>query len=426
MRQRIAIVGMGISGLVAAHRLHEAHDITVYEANDYIGGHTHTIEVERDGRVWPVDTGFIVFNERNYVNFIALLDELGVSSHPTTMSFSVRCDTANLEYNGTSLEKLFVQRRNMLRPSFHRMVRDIVRFYRESRELLEGHDDTTTLGEYLNLNGYSREFTDHHIIPMGSAIWSADPVDMLTFPATTFVRFFDHHGFLDLKDRPQWRVVDGGSHAYVKRLTIPFRHRIRLNTPVRSIARTGDEIWIAASDDTVEKYDAVFIACHSDQALRMLEAPTPSEQDILGAIPYAENPVVLHTDTSLLPKRKRAWASWNYLLPGDGRSGATVTYNQNILQGLDAPETFCVSLNQTERIDPARVIQSFTYHHPQYTVGTVAAQRRKDEISGQENTYYCGAYWGFGFHEDGVNSAIDAVNAFEENLACSAAYTKAG
>lgn len=425
MRQRIAIVGTGISGLVAAHRLHPDHDITVYEANDYVGGHTHTIDVELDGQIWPVDTGFIVFNERNYVNFIALLDELGVSSHRTEMSFSVRCDQDNLEYNGTSLEKLFVQRRNLVRPSFYRMVADIVRFYREARELLGTDDDSLTLGQYLEDNGYGRGFIDQHIVPMGSAIWSADPVDMLAFPARYFVQFFNHHGFLDLGDRPHWRVVDGGSHAYVRKLIQPFQNRIRLNAPVLSVARMGDEVRIAAGDETVERYDAVFMASHSDQSLAMLEDPTQAEQAILGAIPYAENPVVLHTDTSLLPKRKRAWASWNYLLPGQQRAGSTVTYNQNILQGLDAPETFCVTLNQTDLIDPEKIIQSFTYHHPQYTVDSVAAQRRKPEINGIANTYYCGAYWGFGFHEDGVNSAIDAVNCFEEKLACKAAYTKA-
>jgi predicted NAD/FAD-binding protein len=425
-RKRIAIVGTGISGLVAAHRLHPDHDITVYEANDYVGGHTHTIDVELKGQTWSVDTGFIVFNESNYFNFIALLDELGVSSHRTEMSFSVRSDRADVEYNGTSLEKLFVQRRNLVRPSFYRMVADIVRFYRESKALLSAEDDDLTLGDYLKQNGYGNAFIDQHIVPMGSAIWSADPEDMLSFPARHFVQFFNHHGFLELKDRPHWRVVDGGSHAYVKKLIAPFNERIRLNAPVVSIARFADQVRIAAGDGTRDIYDAVFVAAHSDEALSMLEDPTPAERGILGAMPYAENPVVLHTDTSLLPKRKRAWASWNYLLPDDARRGSTVTYNQNILQGLDAPETFCVTLNQTDLIDPAHVIQSFTYHHPQFTVDSVRAQKRKQEISGHNKTYYCGAYWGFGFHEDGVNSAIDAVNHFKEDLACAAAYTKVG
>jgi predicted NAD/FAD-binding protein len=425
-RKRIAVVGTGVSGLVAAHRLHPDHDITVYEANDYVGGHTHTIDVERQGRTWSVDTGFIVFNESNYVNFIALLDELGVSSHRTEMSFSVRSNRANVEYNGTSLEKLFVQRRNLVRPSFYRMVADIVRFYRESKALLSAEDDDLTLGDYLKLNGYGNAFIDHHIVPMGSAIWSADPENMLSFPARYFVQFFNHHGFLELKDRPHWRVVDGGSHAYVKKLIAPFQDRIRLSAPVASIARVGDQVRIAAGDGTRDTYDAVFIAAHSDQALVMLEDPTLAETSILGAMPYAENSIVLHTDTSILPRRKRAWASWNYLLPDDPRKGSTVTYNQNILQGLDAPETFCVTLNQTDLIDPAHVIQSFTYHHPQFTVDSVRAQKRKQEISGHNKTYYCGAYWGFGFHEDGVNSAIDAVNHFKEDLACAAAYTKVG
>lgn len=422
---KIAIVGTGISGLVCAHRLHADHDITVYEANDYVGGHTNTVDVDLGGRAWPVDTGFIVFNERNYVNFIALLDELGVPSHRTTMSFSVRCDDAGIEYNGTSLERLFVQRRNLVRPSFYRMVADIVRFYRESRELLSDTDDAITLGEYLDANAYSRQFVDHHILPMGAAIWSADPHDMLAFPAGFFVRFFEHHGFLDLTDRPHWRVVDGGSSSYVRKLIEPFRTRIRLNAPVRSILRFNDGVHIASGDGTVDTYDTVFIAAHSDQALSVLDDPSPEEREILGAFRYARNPVVLHTDTSLLPRRKRAWASWNYLLTGDDRPGATVTYNQNILQGLDAPEQFCVTLNQTDLVDPAKILRSFTYDHPQYTTGTLAAQRRRAEISGRRNTYYCGAYWGFGFHEDGVNSAIDAIGRFEENTAWKAASTKA-
>lgn len=415
MRERIAIVGTGVSGLVAAHRLHPDHDITVYEANDYVGGHTNTIDIESNGQVWPVDTGFIVFNERNYVNFIALMDELGVSSHRTEMSFSVRSDRADLEYNGTSLERLFVQRRNLIRPTFLGMVRDIVRFYRESPELLSSEDDSLTLGDYLEQSGYGRAFIDHHIVPMGSAVWSADPVDMLVFPAACFVRFFNHHGFLDLTGRPHWRVVDGGSSTYVRKLIQPFNDRIRTNAPVTSIARVGDAVRIVAGDGTVDHYDAVFIASHSDQALNALEDPSNEESQILGAIPYAENEVILHTDTSLLPRRRRAWASWNYLLPDDPRSGATVTYNQNILQGLDAPETFCVTLNQTDMIDPSAVLRTFTYHHPRYTVEGVRAQRRRDEISGIRNTYYCGAYWGYGFHEDGVNSAIDAVERFTEN-----------
>ena len=424
-RRRIAIVGTGVSGLVVAHKLHPQHDITVYEANDYIGGHTHTIDVPLGDQTWPVDTGFIVFNERNYTNFIALLDELNVPSHRTTMSFSVRCDRSGLEYNGTSLEKLFVQRKNLIRPSFYRMVTDIVRFYRESRELLDIEDDALTLGQYLRQNRYSEVFIDQHIIPMGSAIWSSDPEDMLEFPAQYFVQFLNHHGFLDLAKRPHWRVVDGGSCSYVTKLIVPLKDRIRLNAPVSSIVRPGKEVGVATRDGSVNKYDAVFIAAHSDQALRVLDDPTTEEQDILGAIRYAENPVVLHTDTSILPKRQRAWACWNYLLPNDSRTGATVTYNQNILQGLEAPETFCVTLNQKDLIDPARIIQSFTYHHPQYTVESVAAQKRKHEIRGRNNTYYCGAYWGFGFHEDGVNSALDAVNQFEETLACRAVYTKA-
>ena len=414
--RRVAIVGSGISGLVSAYLLHPDHDIVLYEAEDYIGGHTHTVEVELQGETYPVDTGFIVFNELRYPNFVNLLNRLDVLYRPSTMSFSVRCEATGLEYNGTSLNRLFAQRRNLFRPSFYRMLKDILRFYREARELLEGEHVDTTLGEYLERNRYSREFIDHHIVPMGSAVWSAAPEDMAAFPAQTFVRFFHNHGFLDVSGRPQWRTIRGGSHQYVKAMTRAFGDRIRLRCPVRSIARRADGVDLRLADGASERFDAVVLAVHSDQALKLLADPTPAERDILGAIGYRENHTVLHTDESMLPRTRRAWASWNAHLPKWASERATVTYNMNMLQGLQAPRTFCVTLNRTDEIDPACVIRRMVYHHPVFTVGAVAAQTRHDEINGADRTYYCGAYWGFGFHEDGVNSALAVARKFGKEL----------
>lgn len=409
---RVAIVGTGISGLVCAHLLHRDYDLTLFEAGAYAGGHTHTIPVERDGQVYPVDTGFIVYNEHNYPNFVRLLDELGVATQPTTMSFSVRCARTGLEYNGTSLNQLFAQRRNLLRPSFYRMVGGILRFYREAGELLEGGDENLTLGEYLERNRYPRSFIEHHIMPMGAAIWSGTPEDIRAFPARYFVKFFANHGFLQVKNRPAWRVVQGGSHQYVRALIRPFGERIRLNTPVRRLHRTPAGVRLDLGAGQSEDFDAVIIAAHSDQALGMLADASPAERQILGSIGYQANETVLHTDTSLLPSRRRAWASWNYYLPTAPQAGPTLTYNMNMLQSLQSPTTFCVSLNQGQSIAAASTIARMTYHHPRYTVAAVQAQSRRAEINGVNHTYYCGAYWGFGFHEDGVRSGLEVCRLF--------------
>lgn len=407
---KIAVVGTGIAGLVAAHLLHPEHELTVFEANDYPGGHTNTVDVELDGTTYPVDTGFIVYNDRTYPNFIRLLSRLGVATQPSSMSFSVRDERTGLEYNGTSLNALFAQRRNLVRPSFYRMIRDILRFNREARTLLHTGDDAITLHKYLAANRYSSEFVEHYIIPMGAAIWSADPVRMRRFPARYFVRFFENHGMLSVDDRPQWRVVSGGSKRYVEALTRPFRSRIRLRCPVRSIKRSTGHVEVTAqcSDGPAEslRFDRLIMATHSDQALALLADPTEAEREILGAIPYQENEAVLHTDRSLLPRRRLAWASWNYHLPERPTNRVAVTYHMNTLQSLRAPRELCVTLNRTEAVDPGAIIKRITYHHPVYTPEAVAAQRRLGEIDGANRTYYCGAYWGYGFHEDGVTSAL--------------------
>ena len=409
---RIAVIGSGISGMVAAYGLSREHDVTVFESGGHVGGHTHTVDVEYQGRGYAVDTGFIVYNDWTYPNFVRLLDEIGAPWQPSQMSFSVRCEQSGLEYNGTSINSLFAQRRNIARPSFLRMVADILRFNSRAPELLRPGAPLLTLREYLAREGYSKYFVEHYIIPMGAAIWSSRPVDMLQFPARFFVEFFANHGFLSVNRRPTWRVVRGGSREYVRRLTAPFADRIRLNTPVASVQRRANGVVLRLKNGAVENYDQVFIACHSDQALKLLSDPSQEERDILGAIPYQANEALLHTDDSLMPRRPLTWAAWNYHLPIEPHGRVTVTYNLNILQSLSAPAQFLLTLNRGADVDPRRVLGRYVYHHPVYTTAAVAAQARRGEISGARHTYYCGAYWGYGFHEDGVKSALDAVEEF--------------
>jgi predicted NAD/FAD-binding protein len=408
---RIAVIGSGISGMVAAYSLSREHEVSVYEADGHIGGHTHTVDVEHQGQCYAVDTGFIVFNDWTYPNFVKLLDELGVAWQPSPMSFSVRCDTAGLEYNGTTLNSLFAQRRNLLRPSFLRMVADIVRFNHRAPALLESGADPS-LGEYLEAEGYSRYFMEHYIIPMGAAIWSSRPIDMLRFPARFFIEFFANHGFLSVNDRPTWRVVRGGSREYVKRLTAPYAARIHLRTPVASVQRQPHQVALRLKDGTVAHFDQVFVACHSDQALKLLSDPSREEREILGAMPYQYNEALLHSDTRLMPRSARAWAAWNYHLPIEQYERVTVTYNMNILQSLRAPAQFLLTLNRSGAVDPRSVLGTYAYQHPVFTSAAIAAQRRRHEINGAQRTYYCGAYWGYGFHEDGVNSALAALSEF--------------
>jgi predicted NAD/FAD-binding protein len=408
---KIAIIGSGIAGNVVAHHLYRAHDITAFESAAHIGGHTHTHDVELDGERHQIDTGFIVFNDWTYPNFIALLHELGVESQPSAMSFSVRNEISGLEYNGTSLNSLFAQRLNVLRPSFHRIIRDILRFNRQAPQILDLKEEFT-LGDYLAREGYSRPFIDNYLIPMGAAIWSTDPARMLSFPAQFFVRFFHNHGMLSVDQRPQWRAIRGGSARYVDKLIAPFKNRIRVNTPVERVWRMPDRVMVKARDAEAERFDQVFFACHSDQALRLLADPSTLEREVIGAITYQPNEAVLHTDTALLPRKKLAWAAWNYHV-GAGQSAATLTYNMNILQNLTARHTFCVTLNRTADIAPEKIIKRLNYDHPLYTPAGVAAQQRQHEVNGANRTFYCGAYWRYGFHEDGVVSALAALKHFE-------------
>ena len=414
---KIAIIGSGIAGLTSAYLLNRKHQISVFAASDWVGGHTHTVDVEVGGRSYAIDTGFIVFNDWTYPNFIRLLDQLGVASKPTEMSFSVSDPLTGVEYNGNNLNTLFAQRRNLFSRAFIGMVQDILRFNREALEDLEQQriPASMTLGAYLKLGGYGQRFTEHYIVPMGAAIWSMSLADMLDFPLQFFVRFFKNHGLLSVSDRPQWRVIEGGSRSYVAPLSQSFRERIRLNCPVSRVERNGNGVTVHSAAG-VEHFDKVVFACHSDQALALLAQPTAAERAILGALPYADHDVVLHTDTRLLPKRPLAWASWNYRLGGPVNQSAAVTYDMNILQGIQSDTTFCVSLNQSAAIDPTRILARYTYAHPQYSLTAVAAQARWEELLGANHSYFCGAYWANGFHEDGVVSALRVAREFGEAL----------
>jgi predicted NAD/FAD-binding protein len=413
---RIAVVGSGISGMVAASRLHRTHEVTVFEAGSHVGGHTNTIDVQWQGRHYAIDTGFIVFNDWTYPRFIALLNELGVEYQSSNMSFSLRDERNGLEYNGTSVNTLFSQRLNALRPSFLRMIADILRFNKRSLALLAGNDDTLTLGGYLDAHRYSRAFREQFIVPMGMSIWSATERAMLSFPARFFVEFFDKHGFLSVNNRPVWKAVKGGSREYMRKLAAPLAQRIRLNSPVTSVRRDPAGVTVRTAVNTVERFDYVFFACHSDQALKILQDPSDAETSVLGAIPYQENEAVLHTDERLLPRTPLARAAWNYHLlavrDNAMRDRVALTYDMNVLQSLDAPVRFLVTLNRTADIDPAKVLKAITYHHPVYLPAGVAAQKRRADISGVNRTFYCGAYWRYGFHEDGVVSAEWALEDF--------------
>lgn len=409
---KVAIVGTGIAGLTTAAGLADRHELTVFEAADWIGGHTNTVDVEEDGGIVAVDTGFIVFNDWTYPNFIALLRKLGVAWQASNMSFSLQCEKTGLEYNGTSLNSLFAQRRNILRPSFLHMIWEILRFNREAPRFLATQDEATTLGAWLESRGFGGAFVEHYVVPMGRAIWSADEEAMLGFPARFFIDFFHRHGFLSVDNRPQWQAVTGGSREYVRKLVSPFASRIRVATPVASVRRLPQGVALRTVAGETLQFDAVVFACHSDQALAMLEDPSDAEREILGAFPYAPNEAVLHTDESLLPRRPLARAAWNYHLRRDPGRGVALTYDMNVLQSLATRRRYLVSLNMTDAIDERCVLRTFSYSHPVYTPGAVAAQKRHAEISGPRRSFYCGAYWRYGFHEDGVVSGLRVLEQF--------------
>ena len=409
---KIAIVGSGIAGLTAAYRLHPHHQITLFEASPRLGGHSNTVTVDLPEGKIPVDTGFIVFNDWTYPNFISLMKEIGIEGKATEMSFSVKDEQRDFEYNGHTLNTVFAQRRNLGRPAFWGMLRDIIRFNKEAKELLESNQDDLTLGDFLKERRYGDLFSDHYIIPMGAAIWSTSTEQMLDFPIKYFARFFENHGLLNVVNRPQWYTIPGGSQEYVKKLSSSFIDNVRLNTPVMEIRRKPNFVEIFSAVGK-ERFDEVVLACHSDQALRLLKDATKEETEILGSIPYQRNEAVLHQDISLLPNRKKAWASWNYHLDHTQQDTVAVTYNMNILQHIPTPPHLLVTLNRTERIKTEKILSKIDYEHPVYNEASVRAQQRHREISGLNRTHFCGAYWRNGFHEDGVVSAMNMLKLLE-------------
>jgi uncharacterized protein len=413
---KIAIVGGGVSGLVTAYLLAREHDVTVFEAGRQPGGHTNTVRVDTEYETHHVDTGFIVFNDRNYPNFERLLARLGVATQTSEMSFGVSDGRGDFEYTGGSPNGLFAKRAHLVTPWFHRMLADLSRFNRAAQDLLRGEDGGPSLGHWLEQQRFSRPFIERLIVPQASAVWSADPAQMWSFPARFLVEFFDNHGMLGFRDRPRWQTVTGGSVRYVEALLRRFDGRVWLDTPVTRVTRGADHALVTPRGGEPQRFDEVVLATHSDQALRILGDATDTERRLLRSIPYQANQAVLHTDPGMLPRRRRAWASWNYhLLPTPG-DRTTVTYHMNRLQSLTADRQFCVTLNRTGEIDPSRVIETIDYAHPVFTADGTRAQQRVDEISGRNHTHFAGAYWGWGFHEDGVVSAQRVAARFGAGL----------
>ena len=409
-RMRIAIVGSGISGLVAGYYLRDHHDVTVFESNDRIGGHTNTVTCDDGEKSVAVDTGFIVYNERTYPNFIRLLDELNVATQPTRMSFSVSCEETGLEYNGTNLNGLFAQRSNLISPRFWRLLIDFRRFAKLARATLAAEDSTETVDEFLTRHRLSDAFVRHYFLPMGAAIWSASFESFGQFPIRFIAEFYHNHGLLDVTNRPQWRVIRGGSKQYLAPLTDGWRDQIQTGKPVTRVDRCEHAVAVGVEGDETREFDHVIFACHADQALRILDDhATPKEQEVLSAFPYQPNVATLHTDDSVLPQHRRAWACWNYFCPAGSADRPTVTYNMNMLQSLQSNQTFCVTLNDQGRIDPSKIIRQFNYDHPTFSTNRSHMQSRHGELIAQNRTSFCGAYWRNGFHEDGVVSALRVV-----------------
>ena len=407
---KVAVIGSGISGNTLAYLLNKNHDVTLYEKDKRIGGHSHTHEIVINNKKVNVDTGFIVFNKKTYPLFTSLLDNLGVKYENSNMSFSVFSKENNFEYNGTTLNSLFSQRRNLLSPRFLKMILEILRFNKESVKL---KSKTILLKQYLKSNNYSAYFCKNYILPMGAAIWSSDIKTILNFPAHFFIDFFKNHGMLSVTNRPQWLTIKGGSQEYVKKLTSGFKNKIRLNSKIKNIARYKSYV-VIEDNKSKEKFDYVFFACHSDEALEILKKPTADEIKILSSIPYQKNDIILHTDSSIMPQKKLSWAAWNYNIDSPDDSPITLTYNMNILQNIKTKDALLVTLNPKLPISKGKVIKQLQYTHPKFSKESVIAQLKNKIISGKNRTFYSGAYWGKGFHEDGVKSAYEAVKIFDD------------
>ncbi|TLU67381.1 FAD-dependent oxidoreductase [Thalassotalea litorea] len=414
MKKNIAIIGSGISGLTSGYLLSQKHRVTVFEKNDYIGGHTATKDVAVDGKEYIVDTGFIVFNDKTYPNFLKLIGQLGVNKKATEMSFSVHNRHTKMEYNGHNLDTLFAQRRNFFRPKFWQLIREILRFNKRCKQLYSSGDipSDKSLGDFLSEQGFSDYFSQHYILPMGAAIWSSSIEQMMEFQLDFFIRFFHNHGLLNIADRPQWYVIENGSRAYIEPLIRKFKDNIHLNTDITGIYRETQQVRIEFADGSKQSFDEVVLACHSDQALALLGDANEAEKNVLGALPYSKNSVAMHTDVSVLPKRKKAWASWNYMLDNNRQRPASVSYNMNILQHIESEHTFCVTLNQSDAIAQEKLLEEYIYEHPVFSTSGMEAQQQRDKICGKNRTHFAGAYWYNGFHEDGVRSAVDVGERF--------------
>lgn len=413
---RIAIVGSGVSGLVCSHLLRLRHDVTLFESDVRAGGHAHTQVVDFDGVEHSIDTGFIVYNERNYPILANLFAELRIATRASDMSFAMADDAADVEWCGSSPRTIFSQPRNLIRPRFLRMLGDIRRFNASARRLLDEPENLGyTLEEFLEGGDYSSAFVEWYLVPMGAAIWSASPAEFLQFPAAAFIRFFDNHGLLGIRDRPQWRTVQGGSHQYVRAITASLGPRLRLATPVRAVSRRDVGVDVT-TDDGVEKFDHVILATHADQALALIESPSNLEREILSSIRFCVNEATLHTDGRLMPRRRRARASWNWR-HHDGARAATLTYDLSRLEGLLTPQPVYLTLNQANAVDPTKVLARMSYRHPIFDSAAMIAQRRHGEIDGRDRISYAGAYWGYGFHEDGARSAVIACRSLDAAVA---------
>ena len=411
---KIAIIGSGISGLTCAYILDKKHKVSLYEKNNYFGGHTHTHTISENNRKLNIDTGFIVYNENTYPNFIKLLKKLNVESQKTSMGFSVKHSKKDFEYSGNSFSAIFAKKTNLLNFNFLNMIKNILSFNKHSVLDLETFDKNLSLRDYLRIKGHSQYFINNYIIPMAAAIWSTPPLKVLDMPALFFIRFFKNHGLLEVVNRPQWWVIKNGSKQYVKKIINNFKGKTFLNSEVLSVDRNNNKVFINLSNE-IKEYDCVIFATHSNQTLSMINTPSKNEKDILSSIDYQKNVATLHTDSSILPKRKIAWSSWNYLI-NSNNDAVTLTYNMNILQSLNTKETYCVTINDNKNIDENKILKKMTYHHPLFNLKSVNAQSLKEKINGVNNTYFCGAYWANGFHEDGVNSALDVCSKFGMGL----------
>ena len=409
----IAVVGAGVSGLVCALGLGRYHSVTVFETTNRPGGHAHTVDVH-DGRCsFAIDTGFIVFNFAHYPLLSSLFDSLGVRSQPSEMSFSVRCDVTGFEFSGSNLNTFFAQRSNLLRPDGWRLLKDILRFNRDGKKSLEaGLEDQITVGDFARQYGYSDVLLDRYLLPLGGALWSCDTRTFRSFPMRFVLEFLRNHAMLQIGSRPVWRTVTGGSRHYVERIAQTLGSRLCLNRPVTQVLRSGKNVKLLFDEGGSEVFDEVVLATHADTSLALLPEAEEEERELLGTFPYQDNEVCLHTDTSVLPRTRRAWASWNYRIKEDVRAGTCVTYNMNKLQALESSQTFCVSLNQRKDLRPDSILHKEIVRHPLFVPGRDEAQARHAQMIRRRGLSYCGAYWGFGFHEDGVRSAALVCDAF--------------